>query len=194
MSGSGRRPGAVSGVAAGPGAGSPSVWALAADTLTRACAVAVAATREDDLRQGTATALCGAFADWVFVDLIGSGQPRRAVAARAASPVLTSQIAGIPLGASPLIAAAVQRQTPVIEAAVGNQWLLGSLPDGEPVASAVGAQSAAVGPIITADGAACGAITIVRTAARPYVRFVELGFLCQIAELTGVAIRRLRPR
>ena len=40
-------------------------------------------------------------------------------------------------GAAPLIRSAVQRQTPVIEAPVGNQWLLGSLPDGDPVAEAL---------------------------------------------------------
>jgi hypothetical protein len=31
-----------------------------------------------------------------------------------------------------------------------------------------------------------------RCAARPHVRFVELGFLCHIAELAGVAAKRLR--
>ena len=194
MSRPGGRPGIVPGVIAGLAASPGTVWALAADTLARAAAVAAAATGEDGLQRDTAAALCGAFADWVFVDLIGSGPPRRAVAARAANPGLSGLIAGIPLQESPLIRSAVQRQTPVIEASVGDQWLLGRLPDGKPVAGAVGARSAAVGPIITADGAACGAITIVRTAARPYVRFVELGFLCHIAELTGVAVRRLRRR
>jgi hypothetical protein len=194
MSRSGGRSGGVPGIVAGPGTSQPAVWTLAVETLATASAVAAAATVEDDLGQGTASAICGAFADWVFVDLIRSGQPRRAVAAYPANPGLTGLIAGIPLWESPMISSAVQRQTPVIEAAVGNQWLLGSLPDGKPVAGAVGAQSAAVGPIITADGAACGAITIVRTAARPYVRFVELGFLCHIAELTGVAVKRLRRR
>lgn len=86
---------------------------------------------------------------------------------------------------------AIQRRTPVIETPAGNHWLLGSLPCGDPVAGAVGARSAAVGPIV-ADSGACGAITFVRSAARPYVRFVELGFLCRIAELAGIAAKRLR--
>ena len=53
---------------------------LAVDTFAKASVVAAVATSEEELQQGTASALCGAFADWVFVDLIGRGQPRRAVA------------------------------------------------------------------------------------------------------------------
>jgi hypothetical protein len=120
-----------------------SVWTLAMDTFAKASAVAAAATGEEELRQGTASALCGAFADWVFVDLIGRGQPRRAVADCAGDTALSGVLARMQLGAAPLIRWAVQRQTPVIEAPVGNQWLLGSLPDGDPVAGAVGAYSAA---------------------------------------------------
>ena len=165
-----------------------SVWTLAMDTFAKASEVAAAATGEEELRQGTASALCGAFADWVFVDMIGRGQPRRAVADCAGDPALSGVLAGLQLGAAPLIRSAVQRQTPVIEAPVGNQWLLGSLPDGDPVAGAVGAHSAAVGPIL-ADGAAWGAITIVRSAARPCVRFVELGFLSHIADLARCGAR-----
>ncbi|HEY7144543.1 MAG TPA: hypothetical protein VH637_09870 [Streptosporangiaceae bacterium] len=170
------------------------VWALAVDTLARASAVAAAATGEEDLRLGTAGALAGPFADWVFVDLTGAGQPRRAVAARQGSPVLSRALTALRLTDAPLISAAVRRRTPLIEAPVRDRWLLGRMPDGKPVAGAVGARSAAVGPIVTADGSACGAITIVRTGAKPYVRFVELGFLCHIAELTGVAVKRLRRR
>ena len=77
------------------------------------------------------------------------------------------------------------------QAPVGNQWLPGSLPDGDPVAGAVGAYSAAVGPIV-AGGAAWGAITIIRSAARPCVRFIELSFLSHIADLAGIAAKRLR--
>jgi hypothetical protein len=167
------------------------VWTLAVDTMAKASAVAAAATGEEELQQGTASALCGAFADWVFVDLIGRGQPRRVVAACAGDPALSGLLAGMPPGSAPLIRSAIQRRTPVIEAPVSNQWLLGSLPGGDPVAGAVGAHSAAAGPIV-ADGNACGAITIVRSAARPCVRFVELGFLCRMAELAGVAAKRLR--
>ncbi len=170
-----------------------SVWTLAVDTFAKASAVAAAATGEEELQQGTASALCGAFADWVFVDLIGRDQPRRAVADCSGDTALSGLLARMQLGAAPLIRSAVQRQTPVIEAPVGNQWLLGSLPDGGPVVGAVGAYSAAVGPIV-ADGNAWGAITIVRSAARPCVRFVELGFLSHIADLAGVAAKRLRCR
>ncbi len=53
-----------------------SVWTLAVDTFAKASAVAAAATSEEELQQGTASALCGAFADWVFVELIGRSQPR----------------------------------------------------------------------------------------------------------------------
>ena len=171
-------------------ASTASVWTLAVETMAKAAAVAAAATREEDLRQGTAAALCGSFADWVFVGLIGRDAPQRAVAGCGADPALSGLLAGMPLGAAPLIRSAIQRRTPVIEAPVGNQWLLGSLPGGDPVAGAVGAHSAAAGPIV-ADGDACGAITIVRSAARPYVRFVELGFLSYIAELAGIAAKRL---
>lgn len=94
---------------------------------------------------------CGAFADCIFVDLIGRGQPRRAVADCAGDTALSGVLARMQLGAAPLIRSAVQRQTPVIEARVGNQWRLGSLPDGDPVVGAVGAYSAAVGPIVS-DG------------------------------------------
>ena len=168
-----------------------SVWTLAMDTFARASAVAAAAVGEEELGQGTASALCGAFADWVFVDLIGRGQPRRAVADCAGDTALSGVLARLQLGAAPLIRSAVQRQTAVIEAPVGNQWLLGSLPDDDPVVGAVGAYSAAVGPIV-ADGDAWGAITIVRSAARPCVRFIELSFLSHIADLAGIAAKRLR--
>jgi hypothetical protein len=62
-----------------------SAWTIAVDALARASVAAAAATAEAQLRQDSASALAGSFADWVFVDLLGR-RWARAVAARQPDP------------------------------------------------------------------------------------------------------------
>ena len=57
-----------------PGAADPTApWAVGLDTLARASSVAVTATDKRVLRTGTAHAITGPFADWVFVNVLGAG-------------------------------------------------------------------------------------------------------------------------
>ena len=66
-----------------------SAWTIAVDALARASVAAAAATAQAQLRQGSASALAGLFADWVFVDLLGR-RWARAVAARQPDPALAA--------------------------------------------------------------------------------------------------------
>jgi GAF domain-containing protein len=168
-----------------------SAWTIGLDTLARAAAAAVTASAEAQLRSATADALSGRFADWVFVDFLTSSTPRRAVSARRPDPGLAAALGAVPAESCPVITSAVQHCTPQVRAAIDDQWMLGSLPDGRPVASVIGAQSVAVGPILF-SGAARGAITIVRGTGAPRLGFRELGILSHIARLAGAAADRLR--
>jgi GAF domain-containing protein len=170
-------------------AGPEAVLTIALDTLARASNVAAAASAQGELQAQTASALAGPFADWVFVDLFGC-DPTRAVAATRPDAVLARALTQVALGACPLIRSAVRRRTPLVQASVRDQSLLGTLPGGEPVITALGAHSVAVGPIMS-RGAAAGAIAIARCARSPLVSFLELGVLARIADLTGVAAARL---
>ena len=178
-----------------PGAPDPAVpvaaWAVGLDTLARASSVAVTATDERGLRTGLAHAITGPFADWVFVDVLGSSGAWRAVAARHPDPSLAWQLLRIRLETCPLIWSAIQRRTPVVCAPIDEAAALGELPGGGPVADGLDARSAAVGPIVAAAGV-CGAITIVRCGPHPPLGFRELGILSQIGELTGAAADRVR--
>jgi GAF domain-containing protein len=167
-----------------------SAWAVGLDTLARASSVAVTAADEPGLQADMAQAITGLFADWVLVDLLWAGQSHRAVAARHADPGLAGQLLGIPRETCPLIWSAIDRCTPVVCAPIDDERLLGALPGGEAVARALGARSAAAGPIVASAGVR-GAITIVRGAGRPALGFRELGILSQIADLTGAATDRL---
>ena len=166
-------------------------WAVGLDTLARASAVAVTATDERRLRTDLAHAITGPFADWVFVNVLDAGGAWRAVAARHPSFGLTGQLRGIRLETCPLIWSAIQRRTPEVCAPIGEAAALGELPAGEPVAAALDARSAAVGPIVAAGGV-CGAITVVRCGEHPRLGFRELGIVAQIGELAGAAADRLR--
>jgi GAF domain-containing protein len=168
-------------------------WAVAFDTFARASRAAAAAVAEQGLQESMAAALTGRFADWAFVDLLRGAQSRRAVACPVPDTPLIAALAGLPLHDCPLARSVVQRRTPLVYATVDDPSLLGSLPDGRPVAGALHARSAAAGPVITAHGP-CGAITIVRCTGKPYVSFGELQILSEIAELAGAAVDRLRPR
>ena len=178
-----------------PGAPDPAVpvaaWAVGLDTLARASSVAVTATDERGLRTGLAHAITGPFADWVFVDVLGSSGAWRAVAARHPDPSLAWQLLRIRLETCPLIWSAIQRRTPVVCAPIDEATVVGELPGGGPVADGLDARSAAVGPIVAADGV-CGAITVVRCGPHPPLGFRELGILSQIGELTGAAADRVR--
>ena len=168
-----------------------SAWTIGLDTLARAAAAAVTASAEAQLRSATADALSGRFADWAFVDFLSSSSPRRAVSARQPDPGLAAALGAVPAESCPVIKSAVQHCTPQVRAAIDDQWMLGSLPDGRPVASAIGAQSVAVGPILF-SGAARGAITVVRCTGAPRLGFRELGILSQVGRLAGAAMDRLR--
>ena len=168
-------------------------WAVGLDTLARASSVAVTATDERGLRTGLAHAIAGPFADWVFVDVLDAGGAWRAVAARDPHPGLAGQLLGIRLETCPLIWSAIQRRTPVVCAPIDEAAVLGELPGGGPVADGLDARSAAVGPIVAADGV-CGAITVVRCGMHAPLGFRELGILSQIGELTGAAADRLHGR
>lgn len=168
-------------------------WAVGIDTLARASAVAVTADDETGLRADMAHAITGMFADWVIVDMLGAGRSRRAVAALAGEPGLSSQLLDVPVETCPLIWSTVQRSTPALAASIDDELLLGAFPGGAPVATSLGARSVAVGPVL-ASGAVCGAITAVRCGSHPRLGFRELGILSQIGELTGAAADRLRKR
>ena len=166
-------------------------WAVGLDTLARASSVAVTVADERGLRTGLAQAIAGPFADWVFVDVLDAGGAWRAVAARHPDPGLAGQLLGIRLETCPLIWSAIQRRTPVVCVPIDEAAGLGELPGGDPVAEGLDARSAAVGPIVAADGV-CGAITVVRCGPQAPLGFRELGILSQIGELTGAAAGRLR--
>jgi hypothetical protein len=161
------------------------------DALARVSVAAAAATTEEQLRADSADALAGSFADWAFVDLDGS-RPVRAVAARHPDLALAALLAGMSAEECPLIASAMWRAAPVVTG-LDDESLLGLLPGGRPVATTLGARSAAVAPVLN-DGAARGAITIVRCTDHPDAGFVELGVLSQIADLTNAAVTRLGTR
>jgi hypothetical protein len=166
-------------------------WTIAMDALARVSVAAAAATTEQQLQADSADALAGSFADWAFVDLDGS-RPTRAVAARHPDLALAALLADVPAHECPLIASAMRRCAPVVTG-LDDESLLGRLAGGRPVATTLGAHSAAVAPVLN-EGAARGAITIVRGADQPDVGFVELGVLSQIAELTNAAVTRLGTR
>ena len=167
-------------------------WTIAMDALARASVAAAAATAGERLRAQTADALAGPFADWAFVDL-GDGPPRRAVAARRPDPRLATVLTAVGWAECPLITSALQHRAPLLASPVEGDSLLGRLPDGRAVIDVLGAHSAAVAPLVS-DGAARGAITIVRCADSPGVGFVDLGVLSQIADLTCAAVARLGGR
>jgi hypothetical protein len=161
--------------------------------LAAAGRAAAGAISEPDLLQSLADALAGQFADWVIVDLVSDAEASRAVASRLPAPLLSRALAAASPQACPLVLDAMTRNTPAVCASVNDPRLLGALADGRAVADALHAQSAAVGPI-SAEGSACGAITIVRGPERPYVRFGELQTLSRVAELAAAAMGRLRRR
>jgi len=165
-------------------------WTIGLDTMARAAVAAVSAVAETQLRSMMAEALSGKFADWVFVDFLSS-PPRRAVSAREPDPALVAALGEVAARSCPVISSAVSRCTPEVRASIDDEWMLGGLADGRPVASVIGARSVAVGPILAADGA-CGAITVVRSRVGPRLGFRELGILSQIGRLAGVAAERLR--
>ena len=165
-------------------------WTIGLDTMARAAVAAVTAVAETQLRSMMAEALSGKFADWVFVDFLTS-PPRRAVSAREPDPGLVAALGEVAPQSCPVINSAVSRCTPEIRASIDDEWMLGGLPDGRPVASVIGARSVAVGPIL-AGGRACGAITVVRGRVSPLLGFRELGILSQIGRLAGAAAERLR--
>jgi hypothetical protein len=165
-------------------------WTIATDALARVSVAAAAATAEPQLRQDSASALAGPFADWAFVDLLG---PRwaRAVAARDPDPALADLLLAVTAPECPLITSAMQRCTPVVTpVANDDESLLGMLPGGRTVLGAIGARSAAAAPIMNGPTAR-GAITIVRGPGPPAIGFIELGVLAQISELTNAAVERL---
>jgi len=91
----------------------------------------------------------------------------------------------------PVISSAVGRCTPEVRASIDDEWMLGGLPDGRPVASVIGARSVAVGRSWPATGPA-GRSPWVRGRVGPRLGFRELGILSQIGRLAGVAAERLR--
>ena len=165
-------------------------WTIGLDTMARAAVAAVSAVAETQLRSMMAEALSGKFADWVFVNFLSS-PPRRAVSARDPDPGLVAALGEVAAQSCPVISSAVNRCTPEVRASIDDEWMLGGLPDGRPVASVIGARSVAVGPILAGDGA-WGAITVVRSRVGPRLGFRELGILSQIGRLAGVAAERLR--
>lgn len=166
-------------------------WTAALDAFAAAGGVAVTAASERELRAGTAHALTGGFADWAIVDLPPWGQDARSVAASEQDPELTAALAALPAQGCPMIVSAMAQRTPLVAAALADPDELGVLADGRPVAQALAAGSCAVGPV-TVDGAAGGAITIVRSRSHPEITFLELSVLAHIADLAAGAIRRLR--
>ena len=160
-------------------------WTIGLDTMACAAVAAVTAAAETQLRSMMADALSGKFADWVFVDFLTS-PPRRAVSAREPDPGLIAALGEVAPQSCPVISSAVSRCTPEVRASIDDEWMLGGLPDGRPVAGVIGARSVAVGPILAGD-AACGAITVVRGRIGPRLGFRELGILSQIGRLAGVA-------
>jgi GAF domain-containing protein len=169
----------------------PAAWALGIDTLARASAVAAAATCEADLREGTAWAIAGPFADWVLVDLPSDNTMERSAATPAGDPGLLGLLNAMRADACPVIRSAIEQGTPVVRAASEDESLLGALPGRGPVARLLRAAWVAVGPVTGPDGLR-GAITAVRCTGRPYLGFRELGVLSQIADLTATAAQRLR--
>jgi hypothetical protein len=167
-------------------------WTIAMDALARASVAAAAATATEQLRAQTADALAGPFADWALVDL-GDGPPWRAVAARRPDPRLAALLTAVGRAECPLVTSALEHGAPLLVAPVEDESLLGSLPDGRPVISVLGAHSAVVAPLV-GKGSARGAITIVRCAGSPAAGFVDLGVLSQIADLTCAAVTRLSGR
>ncbi len=165
-------------------------WTIGLDTMASAAVAAVTAVAETQLRAAMAEALSGRFADWVFVDFLTT-PPRRAVSAREPDAGLIAALGEVAAQSCPVISSAVSRCTPEVRASIDDEWMLGGLPDGRPVASVIGARSVAVGPIL-AGNAACGAITVVRGRVGPRLGFRELGILSQVGRLAGVAAERLR--
>ncbi|MBV9383235.1 MAG: hypothetical protein JOY82_10535 [Streptosporangiaceae bacterium] len=162
--------------------------------LAAAGRAAAAAVTEPGLLQSLADSLADQFADWAIVDVVCDGQPRRAVASHLAAPLLSRELASARAQECPLVQDAITRNTPAVMASLDDPRLLGALPDGRPVADALHAHSAAVGPISADGSACCGAITIVRGPERPYVGFGELQALSRVADLAAAAMNRLRRR
>jgi GAF domain-containing protein len=165
-------------------------WTTALAALAAAGEVAVAATAERDLLEGTADALTGHFADWVIVDVSAWREASRWVAGRRDEPRLAAAMAALSVDGCPVIRSAMERRTPIVRASMADRAELGSLPDGRRVADALGAGSCAVSPIMAGDSA-IGSITIVRSDSQPRVAFLELNVLAHIADLTAAAIERL---
>lgn len=166
-------------------------WTMALDALAAAGGAAVAATAERDLQAGTAEALTGHFADWVIVDLAPWGPASRSVAGRRHEPEFVAAVARLPVRSCPLIVSAMAQRTPLVQAAMADPAELGILPDGRRVVDALEAGSYAVSPVMLADEAPLGAITIIRRRSQPHVTFLELTILAHIADLTAAAIGRL---
>ena len=113
-------------------------WTIGLDTMARAAVAAVTAAAETQLRSMMAEALSGKFADWVFVNFLSS-PPRRAVAAREPDPGLVAALGEVAARSCPVISSAVSRCTPEVRASIDDEWMLGGLPDGRPVANVIGA-------------------------------------------------------
>lgn len=173
--------------------GTMAAWTVAMDALAGVGRVAGGATAEHGLREDTAAALTGEFADWVFVDLLLGERGFRSVSASRPDRQLVAALSRISVRDSPMAMAAIQRCTPVVKARVTDAAELGALPDGRRVLDVLNARSYAVGPVI-AGGHAYGAISIVRCRGKPCVSFRDLGILSQIADLVAAASLRLRWR
>ena len=113
------------------------------------------------------------------------------MSAREPDPALVAALGEIPAQSCPVISSAVSRCTPEVRASIDDEWMLGGLPDGRPVARSSAPARSRSGPIL-AGGGACGAITVVRSRVGPRLGFRELGILSQIGRLAGVAAERLR--
>jgi GAF domain-containing protein len=169
-------------------------WAAALDAFAAAGEVAVAAPNEPELGSGIARSLIGEYADWAIVDLSPDGRAARAVAGPETGPraaAAVARLAALPAHACPMIASAMNQQTPLVQAALAGSAELGQLTDGQSVSSLLDAGSCAVGPVAV-NGVARGAITIVRSRSRPDITFLELSVLAHIADLAGAAVARLQ--
>nr|WP_246497384.1 SpoIIE family protein phosphatase [Sphaerisporangium rubeum] len=133
-------------------------------------------------------------ADWVLADVVRDGVARRSlVIGPTSQPTgrLVASLERVDPTAAPLVARALTGQGGVVHEMVEDESLLGVLPDGSPVLTAMRAGSMLSVPI-TAGDETQGAITLVRLRDRPPFGLADLALMEDAGAHIGLALRAQR--
>ncbi|WP_242454100.1 PAS domain-containing protein [Bailinhaonella thermotolerans] len=188
--------------AAGEEAGEDEAPAVAAarrlDVMTRMSRLLLSSPREPRTLAPAAELLAEDFADWVVADLTGEG---REVAGPDSD--LRKVLGQLDPAAAPAVREALETGTSRLHELIGDEGLLGTLPEGRPVLPALDARSVLTVPIAGREAASpalrgggagpLGALTLVRVAGHEPFGLADLGLAEDLGEHLALFLSRPAP-